>query len=107
MNQRARASISVVENGVALTRSQVQVCNISLRGMGFLHQNQFRPAEQFVIWLARQDDQPLTILSTVMHCRALAKGLYYVGAEFTCVVPIPAEAQDVTDLDRIRQSILG
>ena len=92
--------------------------DVSFKGVGLIQSRQMARASQFVITLPKRGGESMSILCTVMYCRALADGIYNVGASFVrryeCpappppVSPQPAPArQSVNELDRIRQSILG
>jgi hypothetical protein len=89
--------------------------DLSFKGIGLLQCKQSPRGSQFVIELPRRNaEAPLTLLCTVMYCRELAEGLYNVGASFNAVYDPDAPvtrgssgASGVSELDRIRQSILG
>jgi hypothetical protein len=102
--------------------------DLSFKGIGLFQARQSPRGSQFVVMLPRKDGDSLSLLCTVMYCRALADGLYNVGATFNCpydfdAVPPPAiESRGGTagpagaggralsgeeELKRIRQSILG
>lgn len=103
----------------ALTR------DLSFKGIGLFQSKQIPQGQQLVVILPRGGErEPLAILCVVMYCRAMAEGLYNVGASF--VKPFDFEspsgnilagvrqggagatgaAQSEAELKRIRQSIL-
>ena len=86
--------------------------DLSFKGIGLLQSKQSPRGSQFVIELPRRDaDAPLSLLCMVMFCRELAEGLYNVGASFNEVydpnAPAKRKSPGESELDRIRQSILG
>lgn len=91
--------------------------DLSFKGVGLFQSRQSARGSQFVVMLPRKEGEFLSLLCTVMYCRALADGLYNVGATFNC--PYDFNAPPVVEfraapalsgeeeLKRIRQSILG
>ena len=96
--------------------------DVSFKGMGLLQARPSPRGSQFVVWLPRQDGEPLALVCTVMYCRELADGLFNVGAAFAGKYDggsgeapgasggaggSPQTAAGKTELNRIRESILG
>ena len=100
----------------ALTR------DLSFKGVGLFQSKPIGQGQQFVVILPRGGErEPLAVLCVVMYCRAMAEGLYNVGASFVKPFefgsPPPnalagvrhattTAAQSEAELKRIRQSIL-
>jgi hypothetical protein len=93
-------------------------CDLSFNGVGLFQSRQSNRGSQFVIELPRREDRPLILLCMVMYCRALADGLYNVGATF--IEPYDFNAPPAggfggnvlvtggeTELNRIRNCILA
>jgi hypothetical protein len=103
--------------------------DLSFKGIGLLQSRQATLGSQFIIILPKRDGASMSILCTVMYCRALADGIYNVGATFNRkydvhAAPVadvrkghggagaPAQPDgggrpSTDEMDRIRQSILG
>jgi hypothetical protein len=56
--------------------------DLSFKGVGLFQAKQAPRGSQFVVVLPRQENDPLTLLCTVMYTRPMADGLYNVGASF-------------------------
>ena len=102
----------------ALTR------DLSFKGVGLFQSKSIPRGEQFVVILPRGGDrEPLAILCVVMYCRAMAEGLYNIGASFAKPFDFESPSgnmlagvratgtaggatQSEAELKRIRQSIL-
>jgi hypothetical protein len=93
--------------------------DLSFKGIGLLQGRQSARGSQFILYLPRKEDAaPLALVCSVMFCRELADGLFNIGAAFvapydpTSPTGIKTRARTATsaaetELDRIRQSILG
>ena len=95
--------------------------DLSFKGVGLFQSRQSARGSKFVVVLPRQEGEPLSLLCMVMYCRAMADGLYNVGAaflqpydfyappavEFTGDAPAAPASGGEAELKRIRQSILG
>jgi hypothetical protein len=89
-------------------RTQVQVVNLSSRGICITYNQPLPNGRQFVVHILGQDQRQIHILCTVVHCRQIGSR-HKIGAEFTCVVSPQAAAQAVYEESqslRIQQSIL-
>jgi hypothetical protein len=90
--------------------------DLSFKGIGLLQSRQAAGSSQFVITLPKRDGAWMSVLCNVMYCRALADGIYNVGASFVRMYNFtapPAQQAHAAarasadELSRIRQSILG
>jgi hypothetical protein len=90
--------------------------DLSFKGIGLLQGRQSARGSQFVIELPRRNGESLAMLCTVMFCRELADGVFNIGASFNGVYDPNGPAAELkrrssgggeSELDRIRQSILG
>jgi len=120
MDVQAQVKIVPCKDGKA-SASDAYTCltrDLSFKGIGLFQSRQSARGSQFVIELPRREDKPLTLLCTVMYCRALADGLYNVGATFNRTfdfnAPPVVEFRGVApslggeaERNRIRDSILG
>ena len=107
---RCRASIFVGKDPLGGARTAVVVRDLSSRGVCILYSAELPRGTEFVLQLDRAGGVPVHILATVAHCRRHDKGLYAIGAEFTCLLnaaPPPDRRSAATDVKRIRQSVLG
>jgi hypothetical protein len=111
----------------ALTR------DLSFKGIGLFQSKSIPQGQQFVVILPRGGDreplavlcvggdrEPLAVLCVVMYCRAMAEGLYNVGASFAKPFDFESPGGNILgggrhgagggtpedELKRIRQSIL-
>ena len=96
--------------------------DLSFKGVGLFQSKHAPRGSQFVVMLPRQENEPLTLLCTVMYSRPMADGLYNVGAAFNSVYDFNAKPAvefrggaaggagpaltGEDELKRIRQSIL-
>jgi hypothetical protein len=104
-----RMSITLGNNMDAGPAVLVQLKDISARGMCFLHHEPMAPGTVFVVRLESGTGESVTILCSMVHCRAIDKTTYQIGAEFTCVLSDQApmtQEETAEDLMRIRSSIL-
>jgi hypothetical protein len=91
-------------------RETVTILDLSSRGVGLLHTQKLRRGEQFVLQLNRPKGAPAMLLCAVAHCRRHAKGIFAVGAEFTCVLNPQALADTPVskeDVERIQKMMLA
>lgn len=82
--------------------------DFSPRGVSLLMNLPMERGQSFVLHFKQNDGKEVEMLCTAVHCQPGGKDRYLVGAEFSCQVepePVPQEHQ--SELDRIRQSILG
>jgi hypothetical protein len=96
--------------------------DLSFKGVGLFQSKHAPRGSQFVVMLPRQENEPLSVLCTVMYSRPMADELYNVGAAFNCVYDFNAKPAvqfrgsapagghaamtPEEELKRIRQSIL-
>jgi hypothetical protein len=106
VERQARLTITPVDGVQPPTPVDVEIKNISSRGLGFVHTRKLKLHSQFLVKLPRQGGDPVEILCTVVHCNPAGQKCYAVGAEFTCLSPTPGQTDPATS-DRIRSSILG
>jgi hypothetical protein len=116
--------VAPVVNGVIGSAFCDLTRDISLTGMGLLQAVQMNKDQQLVVRLPRGAKKALFVLCIVMHCRALADGLFGVGVEFRELMGVdeekvvprlagangngsPAKGSAESELDRIRGSILN
>ena len=92
--------------------------DISFQGIGLLQGMPAAKGEHFVAHLPRANGRaPLVVICRVMHCRALADGIYAIGAEFAELASNaaaagpnagPAKADAIaSEAERIRASIFS
>jgi len=109
MRVQHNARTLIYRIGVPITeaKSTVQMRDISARGCSFTCADRLPIASNFVIQFSRKNQSPSGVLCTVVHCRNATDG-YRIGAEFTCALDAKstARATNLSDLDRIRNSIL-
>jgi hypothetical protein len=107
VERQARIAIVPVVEGQPRTPVDVDVKNISSRGLGFVHTRKLKPGSQFLVNLSPQGAEPVEMLCTVVHCDPAGKGVYAIGAEFTCLAPTArAAANDPGASERIRDTML-
>ena len=112
MEVQAQVKLTPYHEGKAGKSFTCLTRDLSFKGIGLLQGKQSPRGSQFLIELPRRNaEAPLTLLCSVMYCRELAEGLYNVGASFIEVydpnTPAKRSSPGVSELDRIRQSILG
>ena len=123
MDVQAQVKVFPVKDGQVGPPYTCLTRDLSFKGVGLFQARQSPRGSQFVVMLPRkQDAEPVTILCAVMYCRALADGIYNVGASFIKMFDFnapptveirgtgdgkPAANPTDAELDRIRQSILG
>jgi hypothetical protein len=91
-------------------REIATVVDLSPRGVGLLHREKLRRGQQFVLQLTRPRGIPAMMLCSVMHCRQHGKGIFKIGAEFTCLLNpqvLQDPAKSAEDIVRIRDSMFG
>ena len=101
----ARVPLSLILKGEHLPPAPIIVRDVSPRGINILYPQFLPGGQQFTVQLS-SGPKAVTLLCTVMHSQLLANGLYSVGAEFTCVLPVARPAADGTTEKRIRESML-
>ena len=108
VERQSRIAIVPVADGQPRTPVDVDVKNMSSRGLGFVHTRKLKPGSQFLVNLSPQGSAPVEMLCTVVHCDPAGKGVYAIGAEFTCLAPTAgATANDPATSERIKNSMLG
>lgn len=88
----------------------VTIVDLSSRGVGLLHREKLRRGQQFVLQLNRPKGKPAMVLCAVAHCRRHGKGIFSVGAEFTCVLNpevLQDPVQSANDIVRIRDTMFS
>jgi hypothetical protein len=112
MELQSKVVVAPVNNGVIGTAFCDLTRDISLTGMGLLQSVAMNRDQHLVVRLPRGAKKALFVLCVVMHCRALADGLFGVGIEFVELMSAVDEEKvlprtNVSELDRIRGSILN
>src|SRR5262245_34852714 len=83
----------------------VQMRDVSARGCSFTVKEKLPRDTNFIIRFSRNAAPPVSVLCTVMHCRAQGDQ-FRIGAEFTCLVDVQRAAkldeQSPAEMDRIR-----
>lgn len=104
--RRGSVTIAPVADGRVATAQSVTLRDLSARGMSFLYHSRLARGSQFLMPLVGDGGRRTPLLCTVAHCRAVANGLFQVGAEFTCVAPPALEGSAASEQERrIRESI--
>jgi hypothetical protein len=107
VERQAQIAIVPIVEGQPRTPVSVDVKNVSSRGLGFVYDRKLKAGSQFLVNLGPQGGEAVEMLCTVVHCDAAGKGVYAVGAEFTCLAPTAAAgAADPAASERIRNSML-
>jgi hypothetical protein len=119
MDVQAQVRVVPFKDGALATSFTCMTRDLSFKGIGLLQSRQAARGSQFVITLPKPGGESKSFVCTVMYCRALADGIYNVGATFHRTYDFPAApaaefrnggspAQpSASEMDRIRQSILG
>jgi hypothetical protein len=122
MEVQAQVKVHPFKDGKTSDAYTCLTRDLSFKGVGLFQSKQAPNGSQFVVILPRQENEPLSLLCTVMYTRPLADGLYNVGATFNSrydfnakpavefrgtagAAPTPALSGE-EELKRIRQSIL-
>ncbi len=106
---RARISIAACNDTQREAPTIVSVRDLSVRGIGFLHDKLLPVGQQLIVYLNRKNEEPLAVLCGVVHCRTLEENLHSIGAEFICPVPptqTPTPNAD-SEADDIRKSMFS
>jgi PilZ domain-containing protein len=87
----------------------VTVRNVSSRGMAILLNQWLNKGDQFVMKMSSKAGGGVSMLCTVAHCRRINGNLFFVGAEFACIVnEKPAQTgDDAMERHRISTAIMG
>jgi hypothetical protein len=64
---------------------EVWVRDVSINGIGILHNKPLAKGSQFEAHFFRQDDVPLILTYVVAHHKSVVKGLYTIGAHLVGV----------------------
>lgn len=110
VEQRMRVEIALRQLDGQWRIEQAQVRNCSARGICILRGEPLKAGTQFITTSPNSEGNPTRILTTVVHCRLMAKGVFAIGSEFTCTLgkQTAADAQiDMGELDRIRAAVLA
>jgi hypothetical protein len=59
---------------------EVWVRDVSISGIGLLSSEPMTTGTQFRAQFPKVDDEPLTLVYVVVHCKSVSKGLYVIGA---------------------------
>jgi len=111
VTHRCRAGITLGNEIGAGQRVSVTVKDFSPRGICLVRAEEMPAGSNFIMSLGRRGGPPVSILCTVVHCKAVSKNMHTIGAEFTCIIdaapPQPAAAIDgPSEEERIRSSML-
>jgi hypothetical protein len=89
VERQTRITIFPIDPAESRQGVPVQVKNLSSRGLGFVRDQRMHSGDQFIVRLPREDTaaSPVEMLCTVVHCENISKGIFSIGAEFTCVLP--------------------
>jgi hypothetical protein len=129
MDVQAQVKVIPFKDGALAAPFTCMTRDLSFKGVGLLQSRLAEPGSQFVVMLPKPGGASMPVLCTVMYCRALADGIYNVGATFSRkydfhaapvanggnglggnAAPVPPDADgrpNADEMSRIRQSILG
>lgn len=108
LDLNAQIRIRPVDEADTLTACYVNVSNFSARGISFVHNIQLETGAQFITELPRKNGGQVELLCTVAHVEPAGPNSFRIGAEFTCVIPTRAPANNSNDeLSRIKAKMLG
>jgi hypothetical protein len=86
-----RAKVAIITEFASLEKPvDVEVKDLSMRGVGFEHSLPLRKGGSLVLLLPSQDGTALSILCTVRQCRHVGVNQYSIGAEFRQVLGAPS-----------------
>jgi hypothetical protein len=85
----------------------VRIRDLSVGGIGIIHNQKLTLDQQFVIRLPCPQDQSLLALCTVLYWEPLALNLYAIGAQFTRMVDESELSARLVDPPAPHQSILA
>src|SRR5215213_10073757 len=91
MEVQAQVKIFPFKDGKTTDPYTCLTRDLSFKGVGLFQSRQPARGSQFVVVLPRQENEPLSLLCTVMYARAMADGLYNVGAAFNSVYDFNAK----------------
>jgi hypothetical protein len=84
-----RGRIKLLRGAADLAQQQppieVWVRDISISGIGLLSSEPMTSGARFRAQFPKADEEPLTLLYTVVHCKSVSKGLYVIGARLADV----------------------
>lgn len=105
ISREAPAAIIPLVDGRPGSPVSVRIRDLSPRGVGMMYHSTMERGTQFILRLARADNQLIPLLCHVCHSRKVVGGSYLIGAEFLCIyTPSPGETPE--DVDAIRRKIL-
>jgi hypothetical protein len=113
MAVQSKLIVGVLKDEETISRTfSVLSRDISLAGIGLMQSVALQQGQQFVIGLPRKDPKPpLLFVTTVLHCRPMADGLYGLGCEFVKQASKTMADKLLSDQNsehaRIRNSVLG
>jgi hypothetical protein len=86
----------------------VTVRNLSSRGLAILLNQWLNKGEQFVLKMNSRAGGSVSMLCTVAHCRRINANLFFVGAEFSCIIndKPPTNDDDAMERHRISTAIM-
>ncbi len=113
-----KTPVMTFRGGILGPATMVSTCDISIKGVGFVHDQAMHYGEQLLIRLPRQKDKPVWIRCTVTRWQPLGENRYAIGAEFQQVIDLksmalhasagPGVGVDLVELEkRIRQAVLS
>jgi hypothetical protein len=83
MDVQAQVKVVPFENGRPIAEPfTCMTRDLCFKGIGLLQSTQPARGSQFVVTLPKPNGESMSVLCTVMYCRALADGIYNVGATF-------------------------
>ena len=126
MDVQTQVKVVPFKDGALAAPFTCMTRDLSFKGIGLLQSRTAARGSQFVITLPKPDGESMSLLCTVMYCRALADGIYNIGASFNRTYDFnappavqlrggaggptagqPGAKPSAAEMDRIRQSILG
>jgi hypothetical protein len=102
---RARVMIHPEGGNGEVRRCLLQ--DFSVHGVGLLCKEALACGAQFVIQLRPQKGETQAMLYTVVTCRRYNATWFHIGAEFTCVKPMPVWQTPEDEVERLRRAVLG
>lgn len=103
---RTRLKIVLVGRAGTQTPTDIELRDLSARGLRFVYEKPLNRGEQFVLALPCSKGGAVPVLCTVAHCEQLWSGGVSIGAEFTCVLPKRDDQNTHEETKRISNSIL-
>lgn len=107
LTSRAPAAIIPMVDNKPGSPVNVQIRDLSPRGVGLLCNSDLPSNTPFILRLPRKNADPIAMLCTVCHGRLVAGGSYLIGAEFVCIYSGPAAHDNTANVQRIVQKVLS